>query len=331
MRRISVGSSVGQEEFRMNTHSGSGANERVLDDRDPDYWGMILDLVPPVLRAWKIIVVATIAAGALAYFIGLFNVSHPPKVFTSMTYIGPLDAAKATYAGSVLRSVPVMKIALEKFANYPVPGTSDRERGARLASAIQFFPAMASDPKQPSLYVLAVSDSDPARAQAIASSLIDAWLATTKPQPEAAARLGRLLKATETQISDLSTLINELLKHPELLGSKPGNMPADVASLIKLRADSMEKVEGIKSELAGIGADVIFSPPTMPDKSVPDAPGLSPWRAVLKAMGVTFAALLVIVLLRHIVLLNVNSPIYGSKMKRICQALPWRRARKSVS
>jgi hypothetical protein len=276
-------------------------------------------------------VVATIAAGAIAYFVGAFTVAHPPKIFSSVAYLGPLDEAKAKYAGSVLHSGPVMKIALEKFADYPESGTPDRERREHLAKDIQFFPATGSDPKRPSLYVLEVSDADPARARAIASSLIDAWLATTKPLPEAAARLGRLLKTTETQISDLSTLINEFLKHPELLGSKPGNMPADVASLIKLRADSIEKVEDIKSELAGIGTDVIFSPPTMPDKAAPDAPGLSPWRAIIKAMGITFVALVIIVLLRHILLLNMSSPIYASRMQRICEALPWGKARKNLS
>lgn len=312
----------------MNTHSGPGADERVIDDRDLDYWGMALDFVPPVLRAWKLIVVATVAAGVVAYFVGIFTVLHPPKIFSSVAYIGPLDEAKAKYAGSVLQSGPVMRTALKKFADYPVPGASDRQRRERLARELQFFPATGSDPKRPSLYVLEVSDTDPARAQAIASSLIDAWLATTRPQPGAAARLGRLLKATETQISDLSTFIDELLKHPELVGSKSDNIPADIASLIELRAESIGKVEDIKGELAGIGTDVIFSPPTMPDKSVPDAPRLSPWRAVLKAMGITFVALLVIVLLRHIVLQNMNSPHYGSRMQRICEALPWRAAGK---
>jgi hypothetical protein len=311
----------------MNTHSGPGADERIPDDRDPDYWGMVLDLVPPILRAWKLIVIATVAAGAIVYFFDALTAQRPPKVFTSMTYIGPLDAARATYAGSVLRSLPVMKIVLKRFANYPVPGTPDRERGVRLASAIQFFPAMASDPKRPSLYVLAVSDSDPARAQAIASSLIDAWLPTTKPRPEAAARLIRLLTAMQTQISDLSNIISELSTHPELIASKPEYSPLSVSTLIALRAESINNAEDIKSELEGLGTDVIFSPPTMPDKSAPDAPGPSPWRAVLKAMGVTFIALLVIVLLRHILLLNMSSPVYGSMMQRICEALPWRTAR----
>jgi hypothetical protein len=315
----------------MNTHSGPDADERVLDDRDPDYWGMMLDLVPPVLRAWKLIVVATIAAGALAYFIGLFNVSHPPKIFSSVAYIGPLDEEKAKYAESVLRSGPVMKIVLDKFADYPARGTPDRERRERLTKELQFFPAAGADPKRPSLYVLQLSDTDPARAQAILSVLIDAWLATTKPRPEAAARLDRLLKAMQTQISDLSNVIGELSTHPELIVPKPGYSPPSITVLITLRAESVNKAEDIKSELAGVGTDVVFSPPTMPDKSVPDAPRLSPWRAVFKAMGVTFVALLVIILLRHIVLRNVNSPIYGPKMKRIREALPWRTARSSQS
>jgi hypothetical protein len=104
---------------------------------------------------------------------------------------------------------------------------------------------------------------------------------------------------------------------------KPGYFPPNVADMIKLRSESIGKLEDIKSAIEGMSRDVIFSDPTAPSLSArPRA-----LKAVLRAMGVTFVALLVIVLLRHIVLLNVNSPIYGSKMKHIREALPWRTAK----
>jgi hypothetical protein len=314
----------------MDTHSSPNAHERVLDDRDLDYWGMILDLIPPVLQAWKLILPATIAAGAIAYFISVSNDPQLSKNYSSVAYIGPLGEEKARLAESILRSGPILKSALEKFPDYAEREVPDRNRRELLAKSIHFFPASGADPKRPSLYVLEVSDTDPDRAEALGSTLIDAWLATTKPRPVAAARLSRLLEAAKTQISDLSIYINELSKRSELIVPKPGYSSPDVATLITLRAESIDKAEDIKSELAGTSRDIIFSPPTKPDKSVPDVPKRSPWRTVFKAMGGTFVMLVVIIVLRRILVASMSSPLYGARMQRIRDALPWRTARTDV-
>lgn len=315
----------------MSSHPEPKSDERVLDDRELDFWGMFLDLIPPVLQAWKLILLSTIAVGAIAYFISLSNVSYPSKNYSSVAYIGPLDETRAKHAESILRSEPILKSVLETFPDYPGREMPDRDRRELLARNLQFSPAAGADAKRPSLYVLEVSDAEPARAQALVSTLIDAWLATTKPRPDAAVRLTRLLEATQTQISDLSAIIKELFKNPELIAPKPGYTPPDVARVIELRTNSIGKAEEIKSELAGVSRDVIFSPPTKPDKLVQGTPKSSPWRGVIRAMGVTFVLLVAIIVLRHILMRSMSSPLYGARMQRIREALPWRISTKSGS
>lgn len=315
----------------MSSHPDPKSDQRVLDDRELDFWGMFLDLIPPVLQAWKLILLSTIAVGAIAYFISLSNVSYPSKNYSSVAYIGPLDETRAKHAESILRSEPILKSVLETFPDYPGREMPDRDRRELLARNLQFSPAAGADAKRPSLYVLEVSDAEPARAQALVSTLIDAWLATTKPRPDAAVRLTRLLEATQTQISDLSAIIKELFKNPELIAPKPGYTPPDVARVIELRTNSIGKAEEIKSELAGVSRDVIFSPPTKPDKLVQGTPKSSPWRGVIRAMGVTFVLLVAIIVLRHILMRSMSSPLYGARMQRIREALPWRISTKSGS
>lgn len=307
----------------MDPHSSSKSDERVLEDRELDFWGMFLDLIPSFLQAWKFILLTTMAAGAIAFFFSSSNAPYPSKNYSSVAYIGPLGETKAKYAESILRSEPILKSVLEKFPDYPERETSNRNRRELLAKHVQFAPAAGADPKRPSLYVLEVSDTEPARAQAIVSALIDAWLASTKPQEGAATRLNRLLEATQAQISDLSVVIREMLKNPELIAPRPGYSPPDVARLIELRTNSIGKAEDIKGELAGISSDIIFSPPTMPDRSMPDPPKISPWRAVLRAIGVTFVLLAAIIVLRHILTRSMSNPLYKAKMQRIREALPW--------
>lgn len=313
----------------MDSHSISKSDERMLEDRELDYWGMFLDLIPSFLQAWKPILLTTIAAGAIAFFLSSSDSPYPAKSYSSVAYVGPLDETKAKYAESILRSEPILKSVLEKVPVHSQLETSDRNRRELLAKNVRLFPASGADPHRPSLYVLEVSDSEPARAQALGSALIEAWLATTKPKPDAAARLSRLLEAIQIQISDLSAVTRELLKNPELIVPKPGYSPPDVAGLIELRTNSIGKAEDIKGELSGISKDIIFSPPTMPDRSVPDPPKSSPWRGVVRAMGVTFILLAAIIVLRHILIKSMSNPLYRARVQRIREALPWQFATKN--
>jgi hypothetical protein len=304
----------------MDTHSSPSSDERVLDDRDPDYWGKILDLIPPVLRAWRLIVVATIAAGAIAYYFGV------SQTYSSISYVGLFDGPKAKYVDSIIRSEPVLQAVLDKFPDYPQQGMLDSRRRIYLGDHIRFYPATGSDPKRESLYILEISDNNPSKVQELLSSLIDALLPATKPQPGAAARLERLLDAAQTQISDLSSVLNELLKHPDQILPKPGYFPPNVADIIKLRSEGITKAEEIKSELEGMSKDVVLSQPAAPSMSAKSGR----IKIVVEAMGATFVVLLVIVALRHVLMASMSNPLYRARMQRIREALPWRTARREA-
>lgn len=305
----------------MDSNSVSKSDERALEDRELDYWGMFLDLIPSILYAWKLIAFATIAVGVIAYYSGT------SRAYSSILYVGPFDETKAKFVDSIIRSEPILNAVLDKFPNYPEQGMLDVRRREYLGHHIHFYPAKGSDPKGSSLYILEVSDADPSKLQELLSRLIDSLLPATKPQPDTAARLGRLLDATQTQVSDLSSVLNELLKHPEQILPKPGYFPPNVADIIRLRAESISRAENIKSELEGMSKDVVFSRPGAP--SISAESGRT--KFVLKVMGATFSILLVIVVFRHILMASMRSPLYGAKMKRIREALPWRATARNES
>jgi hypothetical protein len=303
----------------MDNQSDSDFDKRTLSDRDWDYWGIILDVIPAVLRAWKLVVVAMLAAGTIAYFMS------SSRSYSSISYLGLFDEAKAKYVSSIIHSEPVLQVVSDKFPSYPQQGMPEASRREYLKNHIRLSPAMGSDPKRPSLYALEVLGSAPSELQEILSALVDALIPATKPQPDNAARLGRLMEATQTQISDLSAVMNELLKHPEQIAAKPGYFPPNVAEIIKFRADAIARTEEIKSELAGMSRDIIFSPPTVPN--IYEKPRTI--ITVVIAMGLTFGALLVIIGLRQILIMIMRNPLYGAKMRQIREALPWQVARKS--
>jgi hypothetical protein len=175
--------------------------------------------------------------------------------------------------------------------------------------------------------VLELSDTNPSKVQGVLSSLVDALLSATKPQPDTTARLERLLKATQTQTSDLSTLLKELLLHPEQIVPKAGYFPPNVADIIRLRSESINRAEYLKSRLEGMGRDVILSKPAEPSMKSGRSDRI---KVVVEAMGITFVFLAAIIVLRHILMLSARSPFYEARMRRIREALPWQRAPKDA-
>ncbi|MBS0529675.1 MAG: hypothetical protein JSS22_09835, partial [Proteobacteria bacterium] len=174
-----------------------------------------------------------------------------------------------------------------------------------------------------SLYELELSGPPDAKLQELLSALIDAAIPATKAKPETAARLNHLLDATQQQISDLSKVIDELLKNPESIVPKAGYFPPNITEMIKARAEGIGRIEDIKAAIEGISKDIVFLPP-----AAPTPPAQSDvLKTVLIAMGITGAALVAIIVLRHI-LQNMSSLRYGARMQRIRESLPWRRGQR---
>jgi hypothetical protein len=293
-------------------------DEDRLDDERRDYWQALIDFTVTLVSYWKLLIVGPLVAGAVAYAAAFLV----PKSYVSSAYIGPLDDPASKMASTAMFSPPVLNAALQKFPHYLSSAATDDERRLHLAKKVRFKATV--DPKFLSLYVLEVEDTEPARAQGIAAALIGAWLVTTKPPPDRLASLERLNESNDSQLTDLSMAISQLLKHPELLSPdvKTGYAPVNIAEMIKLRGDSVKRSEELKAAIAGSSPDLIFSPPSLPDTHA--------WpikrEIVFRAMQITFAVLILFVVLRHMISVGMASPLYGPKLKQIWNAMRWRRS-----
>jgi hypothetical protein len=293
-------------------------DEERHEDESWDYWNALVDFTITLAGYWKLLIAGPLIAGAIAYA----GASALPKWYQSSAYIGPMDEATGKMTATALISPPVLTAALQKFPNYPSSAMSDDERRIYLMRRIRFVPTV--DPKFSSFYVLLVEDTEPARAQGLGAALISAWLVTTKPPPEKLASLERLMESNESQLTDLSTAISQLLKHPELLSPdvKTGYAPVNIAEMIRLRGESDKRKEELKQAMSGVSTDSIFSPPSVPDAHV--------WpikrEVVFRAMWITLFALFLLVLLRHMMSIGLASPVYGPKLEQIRNAVRWRRS-----
>jgi hypothetical protein len=297
--------------------------EERRDDESWDYWRALIDFTLTLVRYWKLLIAGPLIAGAIAYAVASFL----PKYYSSSAYLGPLDETTSRLTATVLFSPPVVQVLRQKFPQYfPPSSMTDQERDRYLKNLIKFkatVDAKLSDPKLLQYYVLEVQDTDPARAQEIATTMIETWLTTTKPPPDRLTTLERLMESNESQLADLSTAISQLLKHPELLTSdiKTGFAAVNLAEMIKLRTESVRRSEELKALIAGYSSDMFFSRPNLPDKPVEPVKR----EIVFRSMGITFVVLILFVLLRHMTPLVMASPVYGPKLKQIGDAMPWRR------
>jgi hypothetical protein len=295
-------------------------DEDRLDEEPKDYWGALIDFALTIVSYWKWLIAGPLIVGTVAYAATFML----PKWYVSSAYLGPLDEVTSKMTGTVMYSPPVLNAALQKFPQYPSPAMTDEERSRYLSRRIRF--KATSDSKLPSLFVLEVEDTVPARAQGIGGALIDAWLVATKPPPDKLASLERLTESNDAQFTDLSMAISQLLKHPELLSPdvKTGYAPVNVGEMVKLRSESVRRSEELKATIAGVGSDSIFSPPTLPDTPI--------WpvkrEIVFRAMWVTLVVLLLLVLLRHMLSIGQASPVYGPKLEQIRNAMRWQRSPK---
>ncbi|MEA2836584.1 MAG: hypothetical protein QOD89_1134, partial [Bradyrhizobium sp.] len=101
-----------------------------------------------------------------------------------------------------------------------------------------------------------------------------------------------------------------------------GYAPVNIAEMIKLRGESVKRSEDLKAAINGFSSDFIFSPPNLPDTPV--------WpikrEFVFRAMQITFAVLILFVVLRHMISIGMANPLYGPKLRQIRNAMRWRRS-----
>jgi hypothetical protein len=281
-----------------------------------DPWELLLDSAFVLLTNWKLLIIGPLIAGAIAYA-GSFLLQ---KSYRSYAYVGPLDQATATRSAALIFSPAVLDAALRALPNI-LSTVAVSERSTYLKERVRFSPVNLGDPKS-QLYAFGATDSDPARARAILTAVIEAWLIAMKPPPEKLASLNRMKDAWDLQAADLSTAITTLMQHPELLRAdvKTGYAPVNVGDLVRLRTEGVAKGEELKSAMVGLGSDTVVLPPTTPGDPV------GPMRRSISmfAAGIAFVVLCALLLARGVFVPALSVSAYGSKVGQLRDAI-WKR------
>ena len=249
--------------------------------------GALADFGAMLLRRWRSIVGIAVIAGAIGATIAL----SVPDTFTSIAYIGPLDEARGKATGAIMRSPPILDPVLAKFSDFrPGPGLDGRR--ADLAASLN-WQILKGSPLTSALYTLELRNNDPKLAQAILSDILDRWLEAATPRPDTAARLQTMLEVSEAQSADLSQVIHELKKRPDAMFAdiRGGYVPPNIADMIKLRAETLNRTLELTIALRAGSRDLIFSPPTLPDQ-----PNRKVVRFALVSMLVAVGALVLLYL-----------------------------------
>jgi hypothetical protein len=300
------------EERRMTDQSDSP----MADPFEAHDWrGMVLDCVAYLVEHLKLIVILTLLAGVVAY--GL-NYS-PPKIYTSVAYLGPLDDSAAKATAALIPSAPVLDPVIAKIPQYQ-SGYNLEQRRNHLSSGLHWQIVKGSDPKS-AMYTLRLDDTDPQRAQSLLNAVLDTWLETKRPRPDDATRIQKWLEASLAEAADLSLVIAELKKRPDAMfaDGRNGYFPPNIADLIKMRTEAAAKIVGFTLALRAGSRDLIFGPPSLPEQ--PN--GSSRNIIVALSMAVTFGCLTAFFFLRWSLRLVAEKPAYAPTIARIRRAMPW--------
>lgn len=285
----------------------------------PDYWAIFLEASIAVAENLKLLIAGPIIAGLIAYVVVATGVA---RNYTSAAFIGPIEEQVAKTAEAMIHSPTVLDAVLRKFPDYPAPGMANDLRRGGLDARLQWTIAKGADPKKNAMYGISFEDTDPARAQAILRAVIDEWLNNLAPRADNKARIGIILKAAEAQVADLSRVIDEIKKRPELLipDAKNNYLPPNLADMIKLRTEGVTRVEDLKILLSAGSRDMVFSEPSLPTIQSSPVKRL----VVLYSMLGTFVLLLIIALLRHAFHTSARRPEISSRVSRIAALVrPW--------
>jgi hypothetical protein len=276
----------------------------------------LIDLLLVVAQNIKLLIFAPLVIGLLAFGI----TASLPNTFTSHADLTLGESAKAVE--SIMRSPVVLDVLLNQFPSSL--GLTDASR-EEITKRFRFSTISASQKSSSVLTRLEVDGRDPEQARALANALIDAWLATTKPQPENKHELERKLKLDREALVTVSNLIARL--EGETTKLIMPNMQFDLATpavqLLKLRNGYVDEIAAIGLQLRGTTHDVVLSPPTLPTQQVKNKTDLIP---ILVGMGSGFA-LLLWVFMRKAWENAAQDPMAFEKQGRLKAALDFRRVK----
>jgi hypothetical protein len=241
----------------------------------------LLDLMLVVAENIKLLILGPLLVGLLALGVGFAL----PQKFTSVAFLSLAEGGKGVEA--IMRTPAVVDAVLLQLQ--PNLSITDEAR-TELLEKIRFSSASALKTGA-NLAKFEVDGSSPADAQILANAFIDAWIATTRPQPQTKIELERKLKLNQEALKTVTTLIERQAGETNKVALP--NLQFDVASsitqLLQLRNGYVEAIAGIESQLKGATRDVVLSPPMLPTEPVSSKKALM---ATLAALGTGFALLL---------------------------------------
>ena len=283
-------------------------NEVVYEDADEI---SLLDVLLVVADNLKLLILGPLLIGLLA----LGGAYLLPQKYISEAYLGLGAGAKGVDA--VMHSPLVLDSVHKKF--YPQEPLTNAERKI-FGSRFKIVGLTKKD--EAPFSVLQVEDDDPQRAQAIAESLIAAWLESTLPMPDTKQELERKLAQTQAALTEVSLMIDRLTDESAKV-SVP-TLQYDIATpmvqLLNIRNGQLDEIKNIQLSLKGASPDVVISKPSLPTEPASK-------KKALIAIGATLASgfvLLVFVFVRQSLRNAKKMPDTAEKLTQLGQA--WRKA-----
>nr|WHW29483.1 hypothetical protein [uncultured bacterium] len=217
----------------------------------------LFDLLLVVADNLKLLILGPLLVGLIA-----LGVAYSlPRSYTSQAHLNLEDSAKSVEA--TMRSPAVLDAVLKQF---PSPmGVTDRARD-ELAKKFRFGTVASGQKLTISVTKLELDDESPERAQNMTNALIDAWLATTKPQPESKRELTQKLKLNQDAADTVSQLLKRMASEtsPLLQPNVRFELGTQSAQLLQMRNKYVEDMAQIELDLRGKTRDVVVSPPSLP-------------------------------------------------------------------
>ena len=227
---------------------------------EPEFTGL-LDGVIGLVENLKVLVLAPIAAG----LIGLAIAFVLPQSYTSSAIISTpipippnLPVTTPQQVASIMGSPVVLDPVID--ALDLSPGLSRDIARNRLSEQVKT--SVGKD----NLVRLEVSADTPAGAQKIASTVINAWLKSTRPSERERADLEKKLEYTKASLSTVDKVFLHLLTDSpkESLTVSRKDAGISLVAVAELRDHYLEQALLLPRTLEGISPDVVKQLPTLP-------------------------------------------------------------------
>jgi capsular polysaccharide biosynthesis protein len=278
----------------------------------PDFLDVLLILTKNI----KLLVLTPLVVGLVALGIAYLL----PRSYVSNAIIAIPVGASASAAVTTPQqaaSIMVSPVVLDPVID-TLKLTPDLSRDlARNALAERVKTSVGKD----LLVRLEVIGPSPEEAQQTANTVLDAWLRSTVPSDREKADLKQKLSHASAALAHVQRALTQLVvENPA--GAGPAGRKEGTLSLVaigELGDRYLDQVLGIPRQMEGLSREVIKQPPTLPTQAV------RPKKALIAILAtvLTAAALMSIIMLRHLLDAAALDPRRAEKLRRLRNALSW--------